>query len=144
MYEAVPPGRLDGSIAAYVCKPFSVGELLSACQAALAARVVSPASGDRREPRRNFRAETTVLDDAGKPMLRAYLLQLSPKGFRLELAVPLEAGDLIRIACHIPGREAPLQLQGRVRWRCERTLGAELTDVSPRDQELLLQLVQSH
>jgi DNA-binding response OmpR family regulator len=141
MYDAVPAGRLDGSVAAYVCKPFSVGELLAACEAALSADSVSPAYGNRKEARRNFRAESTVLDDKGRPVLRAFLMQVSRRGFRLELALPLEAGDPISVACHIPGRETPLVLQGRVRWRCDQSLGAELTEVSPRDRQLLEQLV---
>jgi DNA-binding response OmpR family regulator len=130
MYEVVPPGHLGPCVAGYVIKPFSREQLVTTCRAALAAAPAAPATGSRREPRRTFVVE------------RGQLTQVSPHGFRLELAIPVQEGDPLRVTFRLPGREDPLELRGLVRWRSDVTIGAEINDLSARDEALLRELIE--
>jgi DNA-binding response OmpR family regulator len=139
--EVVPPGHLGEYVAGYVRKPFTISQLTSACARALTTPQILPASGSRKEPRRSFVVEATLLSETGAPVMRADVHQLSPKGFQLELAIPIRPGDPVRIAFQIPGRERPLELCGQVRWQNESTLGAEIAEVSTMDQAALRELM---
>jgi len=139
MHEILPPGHLNPYVTGYVCKPFDIGQLLKTCAGALAASMVE-AGGSRKEARRTFLVETTLLSESGIPLAQGQLVQLSRGGFRVELGVALEPGDAVRIAFRLPGREEPLRVTGRVRWRTEFTLGAEIDDVPVKDEALLRQL----
>jgi CheY-like chemotaxis protein len=141
MREIVPPGHLSQYVTGYVFKPFDVNQLVKTVRQTLAAPPVIPASGSRREPRRTFIVETTLLSDAGIPLAMGQLLQLSRGGFRLELAIPYRTGDKVRVTCRIPGQNDPLTLRGKVRWRQDLTLGVEIDDLEPKDEELLKNIV---
>jgi CheY-like chemotaxis protein len=140
MHEILPPGHLNPYVTGYVCKPFDIGQLLKTCAGAIAAAPPVEAGGTRKEARRTFLVETTLLSESGIPLAQGQLVQLSRGGFRVELGVALEPGDAVRIAFRLPGREEPLRVTGRVRWRTEFTLGAEIDDVPPKDEALLRQL----
>jgi CheY-like chemotaxis protein len=139
--EIVPPGRLGEYIVGYVRKPFAIKQLLAACERVLSVPQVLPAVGSRKEPRRSFVVEATLLSELGAPAMCADLHQVSGKGFQLELAIPIKTGDPVRIAFQIPGREKPLQLCGQVRWQNESTLGAEIAEMSSSDQQVLRELI---
>ena len=141
LHEVVPPGHLSPHIAGYVIKPFSRDQLLKMCQTAIDAPLNAPAEGSRRETRRTFVVETTLLSESGLALARGQLVQISHHGFRLELAIPVKEGDAVRVAFRLPGREDPLELRGQVRWRNEVTIGAEINDLSPKDEELLRELL---
>jgi CheY-like chemotaxis protein len=144
MREAVPPGDLAQCIAGYIQKPFDIGQLIKTCANVLAApEMLSPASGSRKDARRTFVVETTLLSEDGTPLALGQLLQVSRHGFRLELGIAVKSGDPVRIAFRVPGREQPLQLSGRVCWRQEFTLGAEAEGLSAEDRALLQELVGS-
>jgi CheY-like chemotaxis protein len=140
MHEVLPPGDLNQYVSGYVCKPFDISQLLKTCAGAIATAPVVPAVGSRREARKTFLVETTLLSESGIPLGRGQLVQLSRGGFRVEVGVALEPGDPVRVAFKLPGRDEPLRLNGRVRWRSEFTLGAEIDEVPPQDQELLTKL----
>jgi DNA-binding response OmpR family regulator len=140
MHEVLPPGHLNPFVTGYVCKPFDIGLLLKTCAGAIASQATIPATGARKEARRTFLVETTLLSESGIPLAQGQLVQLSRGGFRVELGVALEPGDAVRIAFRLPGREEPLRLLGHVRWRTEFTLGAEIDDVPAQDEALLRQL----
>lgn len=139
--EDVAPGQLGPCVAGYLRKPFAVARFLDACARAIAIPTTVPASGNRKDPRRSFVVEATLLSGQGAPAVRADLRQISRRGFQIELVIPIQPGDPVRIAFQVPGREKPLELSGRVRWRDERTLGAEIEKVSPTDQALLQGLI---
>lgn len=143
MHEVLPPGHLNPYVTGYVCKPFDIGHLLKTCAGAIATHPVIAASGSRRQARKTFLVETTLLSDTGIPLGKGQLVQLSRGGFRVEVGVALEPGAQVRIAFRLPGREEPLRLAGRVRWRTEFMLGAEIDDVPAQDQEILRQLTDS-
>jgi CheY-like chemotaxis protein len=138
--EVLPPGHLNQHVTGYVCKPFEVSQLLAACTAALTKATVVHAAGARKEARRTFHVEATLLSLAGVPLTRGQLIQVSPGGFRAEMPVGLRPGDLIRIGFRLPPRKDPVRVTGRVRWQTETTLGAQIEDVSPEDAALLGEL----
>jgi CheY-like chemotaxis protein len=142
MREIVPPGHLGPYVTGYVFKPFDVTQLVKTCKQTLASVPLEPAGGSRKEPRRTFLVETTLLSDAGLPLAVGQLLQLSRGGFRLELAIPYRVGDKVRVTCRIPGQRDPLTLRGHVRWRQDLTLGVEIDDLEPKDEEALQQIVE--
>jgi CheY-like chemotaxis protein len=141
MHEIVPPGHLTRYVTGYVFKPFDLKQLLRMCAAAMAAPGMEPVQGTRREGRRNFIVETTLVSEAGTPLVRGHLLQLSRGGFRLELAIPLQTGDPVRVTFRIPGHAGPLLLKGHVRWHHDLTLGAEIDELTAEDEKILRDLV---
>ena len=140
MHEVLPPGHLNPYVTGYVCKPFDIGHLLKTCAGAIAANPVISAGGSRRESRKTFLVETTLMSETGIPLGKGQLVQLSRGGFRVEVGVAMEPGSQVRIAFRLPGRDEPLRLTGRVRWRTEFMLGAEIDDVPALDQRLLEEL----
>lgn len=142
MHEVLPPGHLNPYVTGYVCKPFDIGHLLKTCAGAIDTQAIVPAGGSRRESRKTFLVETTLLSETGIPLGKGQLVELSRGGFRVEVGVAVEPGALVRIAFRLPGREEPLRVLGRVRWRTEFMLGAEIDDVAPLDSALLRQLTE--
>jgi DNA-binding response OmpR family regulator len=140
MHEVLPPGDLNQFVSGYVCKPFDIGQLLKTCAGAIASAPMVPAGGTRREARKTFLVETTLLSETGIPLGQGQLVQLSRGGFRVEVGVALEPGDPVRVAFKLPGRDEPLRLTGRVRWRSEFTLGAEIDEIPGDDRDLLKKL----
>lgn len=140
--EIVPPNHLTRYVTGYVFKPFNVAQLMRTCEAALALPRIIPASRSRKEPRRTFLVETTLVSDSGLPLATAQLLQVSRGGFRLEIAIPLQTGDAVRVSFRVPGRAEPLTLRGHVRWRQDFTLGAQIDDLSEEEEHLLMQLLE--
>jgi CheY-like chemotaxis protein len=141
-HEILPPGHLTRYVTGYVFKPFDVTQLLRTCDAALASASVVPKGGNRKESRRTFLVETTLVSESGLPLAQAQLLQVSRGGFRVELAIPLQTGDPVRIAFRVPGRSEPLILQGHVRWRQDFTLGAEIENLSPEHERILREIAE--
>jgi CheY-like chemotaxis protein len=139
--EVVPPGDLNAYVAGIVTKPFAVTQLLKTIELALSRppRLRSPEA--RKEPRRTFVVQTTLLSEAGQPLAIGHIEELSPRGFRLDISIRVQEGDSIRVAFQIPGREQSVDLKGRVKWRDAGTLGAEIEDVSEADAALLRQLL---
>jgi two-component system OmpR family response regulator len=141
-HDVVPPGQLCRYIAGYLIKPFSVDQLAKICETALASPPVIPPSGARKEARRTYVVKTTLLSETGSPLLQGELVQLSRHGFRLEISIPLAAGDGVRVAFRVPGRPEPLEITGKVRWQNQVSLGAEIENLSAADEELLRQLLE--
>jgi CheY-like chemotaxis protein len=141
LHDSVPPGHLNQYVTGFVAKPFDVPHLLNVCREAIAAGPVAPAQGSRKEHRRTFLIETTLLSERGRPLTRGQIVQVSQNGFRAELAVALEPGDRVRVAFQLPPRKEPVTLTGSVRWRTEFTLGAQIEGASEEDTALLRELV---
>jgi CheY-like chemotaxis protein len=141
MNEAVPPGHLTQSVAGYLFKPFKIDQLVNNCKTVLEAPSVwDPPGGKRKESRRLYVAETTLLSRDGVPLAVGQLRDVSRKGFCIQLAIPVSEGDPVRVAFRVPGRDEPLRLNGRVVWRSDNTLGAELDELTP-EQEAELRLL---
>lgn len=140
--EIVPPGHLQPCVAGSITKPFDVERLLDLCTRVLTSPAVEPAGRARKEPRQTFVVETTLLSDGGLPLALGQITQLSRGGFRVELSIPLAPGDGIRVAFRWPGRPDPLVLNGRVRWRDDQALGAEIETMSDNEASLLKELLE--
>ena len=139
--EVVPPGPLNRYVAGIVTKPFAVTQLIKAIELALSRRTDPRTPEERKDRRRTFVVQTTLLSESGEPLAIAHLEEISPRGFRLELAIRISEGDPIRVAFQVPGREDPVEIRGRVKWRDGRTLGAEIEDLGEADARLLQQLL---
>jgi len=136
-------GRFRECIAACLFKPVKPSEFLGTCRRILdlSERAEGFPEERRREARRPLIVEVTVLSSEGLPTLLGSLVDLSVRGFQLELGVPLKPGDPIRALLPIPGT-TPLDLEGRIRW-CKAlpggfVVGGELGRIDP-DQVLILE-----
>ncbi|HET7295170.1 MAG TPA: response regulator [Vicinamibacteria bacterium] len=145
-YATFARGIREGGTA-FVCKPFRFHELVATCQ-----RLLLPGTkaasfpGDRRAtPRRTLMVEVRVLSRERAPIALGELVNLGPGGAQVDLGVPLEVGDGVRVAFHIPGGEAPLSLGGQVRWRSPAprgfSHGLRFQDLSPLEERQLAELL---
>ena len=89
--------------------------MLGACERALSVPQVLPATGSRKEPRRSFTVEATLLSELGAPVMRADLHQLSSSPPESKTQKP---------SCSIPVRaRASLSVGPSSCWRTVRTNG---------------------
>lgn len=124
-YGTFARGVREGA-SAYVCKPFRFHELVATCQGVLLAggkKQAAVTEERRRERRRRLMVEVKVLSKEKHPIALGELANLSAAGAQVDLGVPLEPSDSVRVAFHIPGAGNPLSLEGRVRWRTEAARG---------------------
>lgn len=129
-------------VAAYVFKPFRIRELLVTCDRILHS-AESKASGvileRRHEPRRTLTVEVKVLSKEKAPIVLGDIINLSPGGAQVDLAAPLDPGELVCVAFHIPGGGSPLTLEGRVQWQQPATEGFShglvFTNLTPEGEE---------
>jgi CheY-like chemotaxis protein len=122
-YGTFARGVREGG-AAFVCKPFRFHELVATCQRLmLPGGRPSPGAERRREARRTLMVEVKVLSRDRAPIALGELVNLGPGGAQVDLGVPLELGDSVRVAFHIPGGETRLSIAGEVRWRASATRG---------------------
>jgi|SRR5262245_1846043 len=146
-YATFARGIREGGTA-FVCKPFRFHELVATCQ-----RLLLPGSragsfpGDRRaNPRRTLMVEVRVLSRDRAPIALGELVNLGPGGAQVDLGVPLEVGDGVRVAFHIPGGEEPLSLGGQVRWRSAAARGfshgLRFQDLSASEERQLSELLK--
>jgi CheY-like chemotaxis protein len=136
-------GRFRECIAACLFKPVRPSEFLGTCRRILDLRERAEGVPEerRREPRRRLIVEVTVHSPQGLPALLGTLVDVSARGFQLELGVPLKPGDPIRALLPIPG-SPPLDLEGRIRW-CRAlpggyVVGGALVRIDP-EQALILE-----
>ncbi len=110
----------------------------------MAARAEHFIQDRRRDNRRPLIVEVTLLTAQGRPSIRGTLIDLSRRGFQMELGVSLEAGTPVRALVPVPGC-GPLSLEGRVRWRQALPggflVGGDLLDVDPEKARRLAALL---
>ncbi len=145
-YATFARGIREGGTA-FVCKPFRFHELVATCQRLLLPGA-RPAAfpGDRRaSTRRTLMVEVKVLSRDRAPIALGELVNLGPGGAQVDLGVPLEVGDSVRVGFHIPGGEAPLGLEGQVRWRASAARGyahgLRFQNLSPSEERQLGELL---
>jgi CheY-like chemotaxis protein len=142
-YEMVPPGHLNHYVTGCLAKPFGIRQLLAICDSAIAGEVAEP-YGSRKETRRTFLVETTLLSENGTPLTRGQLVQLSLGGFRAEIPAVVQPGDIVHIEFGLPGRAEQVHVTGRVRWRTDFTLGAQIEGVGEEVAAVIKSLVQNN
>lgn len=142
LYETVPPGALARHVAGYLFKPFRGDDLVRMCADVLAAPLVIPASGARKEPRRTCVVQASVRSADGGVVATGRLLDVSRAGFRFEVSAPVEPGDAVIVSFLVPGEPVALELRGDVRWRGAVVMGAEMVGVTPAHRKLLGRFVE--
>jgi len=117
-YGSFARGVREGA-AAYVFKPFRFHELVATCQKVLLSGVrrSTVAEERRRSPRRSLMVDVKVLSKERAPIALGELVNLGLGGAQVDLGVPLEVEDSVRIAFHSPAGGFPLSLDGQIRWR---------------------------
>jgi hypothetical protein len=139
-------GRFRECILACLFKPLQPGAFLGTCRRVLdmAARAEDFIQDRRRDHRRPLIVEVTLLTAEGQPSIHGILIDLSRRGFQMELGVSLDPGTPLRALVPIPGA-ASLSLEGRVRWRQALPggflVGGDLLNVAPEKARLLESLL---
>jgi CheY-like chemotaxis protein len=112
-------GPFKDCIAAYLYKPVEPNELAAACRRILASRPETPsqAAERRQSKRRRIICKVVLLSRNGNPAVNGRLIDLSSTGIQMEIDAPLEMGDRIRVALHVPGPTPQVELEGLVLWR---------------------------
>jgi CheY-like chemotaxis protein len=145
--DEVPPGVLDRYVGGCVTKPFHVADLLVTCQRVLTGNLGRPAPSShadrRREPRRRFLVEATILAPDGTPLAIGMVTELSIGGVKLDLPVPIQPGSLVRVAFRLPGHRQPVDVSGRVRWREGLSLGLSVEEVGSDGVKIIQGIVGS-
>lgn len=143
--DDVPPGVLDRCVAGSVTKPFHMVDLLETCRRVLAdsENAVAPAGAERRrEPRRRFIVEATIMTSEGSPLAMGTVTELSIGGVQLDLAAPLEPGSHVRVEFRLPGRPEPLNVGGCIRWRKGFALGLALEEFADGTEQALKEIIE--
>jgi PilZ domain len=141
-HDLPPHHDLLHLLSGYLIKPFPVAHLLETCAVVLASPNVAHLER-RREPRRTFTVEAFLLSEGGRPSARGRLVQVSRHGFRVDGLTSSVPGDLVTAVFPVPGRAEPLRVMGRVRWRSDSALGAEIDTLPPNDEQLIRDLTGS-
>jgi DNA-binding response OmpR family regulator len=138
-------GPLGQSVAACLFKPVDAGRFVGICERVLRLADQRHHEGDWRvEPRRSFHAEVTV-DAGGRRTLTATLVDLSPRGFRIELPEPVGVGRAVRVSVRIPESPNGLAFDGRILWEKKLSrwtlAGGDLVSVGPEEARILAALI---
>lgn len=97
-------------VAAFISKPFRLGEVIETCRRI--AEGARPLQG--RTPPAETMPTVSVRSLAGELIASGQLLDLSPRGAQVELAVPLALAQKIQLTLQRGGR--PEMRTGEVRW----------------------------
>ena len=142
--DSVGPFSVMASVAAYIVKPFSTQELVTTCKKVVSARgSLAPGADDRRgTPRRTFVVQAQVLSLTGQSLGMGHIVELGPTGIRLDVNLPLDAGQEVEVVFRLPGHKEPLRAKSVVRWRQEPATGLELVQLDPEQAQRLLELIK--
>lgn len=97
-------------VAAFISKPFRLGEVVETCRRVLAGAV--PLTG--RSARGGGLPLVQVRDTAGTLLSTGRLLDLAPRGAQVDIDRPLTPGQLVILTVQVP--EGPLECSAEVRW----------------------------
>jgi CheY-like chemotaxis protein len=145
-YASFARGVREGA-SAYVFKPFRFHELVATCQKVLLSGVRRTVADERRKRnRRALMVDVKVLSKDRAPIALGELVNLGPGGAQIDLGVPLDVGDTVRIAFHSPAGGFPLSLDGEIRWRGAVPRGFShglvFAALSPDDERALAELLK--
>lgn len=148
-YATFARGVREGGTA-FVCKPFRFHELVATCQRLLMPglhpRGAASGAERRRDPRRTLMVEVKVLSRDRAPIALGELVNIGPGGAQVDLGVPLDLGDAVRVAFHIPGGENTLSIEGQVRWRTAAPRGfahgLKFQSLTPEEDRQLSELLR--
>jgi CheY-like chemotaxis protein len=137
-------------VAGVVYKPFHPRELVATCEKVLREKDKPgvPVVVERRlMPRRDLIMDVGV-GSVGSPMVVGKLAHLSRAGAELHLRGPLNAGQVVRLAMRLPGRPAPLVVEGQIQ-SCDAggetgdlVYGISFLNIANDTQDALTELTQ--
>jgi hypothetical protein len=133
-------------LAAFVTRPFHMGELIETCRRAIEAHERRPSRGAERrgDERRALQVAVHLLSSRGRPIALGELVDLSATGAQLILMVPFEVGDPVRLSLDPAQTGRILELHGVVRWQSSIATGyshgVEFEDLSPEARAQLQRL----
>jgi DNA-binding response OmpR family regulator len=138
-------GVARDAVSACIFKPVDTGRFLGTCERVLRLSEQHLRDGDWRfEARRALAAEVTVEIDR-PTSLTATLVNLSARGFRIELPEPVGVGRIIRVT--VRDAQKPLAFEARLLW--EKPLpeggtlaGGDVVGMSPEDKPTLTAMLQ--
>lgn len=137
-------GPFQECIAGHLYKPFRPLELIATCRRLLASSNAPEGAERRREARRRLVVDVFLLTQDGAPTVVGRLVDVSSRGLQMELDLPLDPGESVVVALHIPGPQAVLTLQGRLLWRNPAgpgfAYGVDIAGIPP-DKERILRSV---
>jgi CheY-like chemotaxis protein len=136
-------GTLADTVSAFIPKPFSLNALIATCQQVLGSKPAATSSDRRNDPRRQLVVNVTLLSESGQPLASGFTRDLGLCGAQIDLGVPLQLTQEIRLALHLPDYWEPLSLQGRVQWREGVVLGVQFVDPTSDDQRRLSTLLRA-
>jgi DNA-binding response OmpR family regulator len=142
--ESVGPFSMMASVTAYLVKPFSAADLVATCRKVATGRAPRPADvqDTRHEQRRMFVVEAKVLALAAGSRAEGHIVELSPRGLRLDVDLALAPGDAVQVTFRLPGYKDELRARGLVKWRHGIATGLELTDLEPDQAHRLQELMK--
>ena len=142
--DSVGPFSVMASVAAYIVKPFGTGDLVTTCRKVVATRAPKPPGVDERrnQSRRMFVVQAQVLSPTGQALGMGHIVELSPRGMRLDVNLPLTTGQEVEVVFRLPGAKDPIRARSVVRWRQEPATGLEMIDLDPTQAHQLEELVK--
>jgi DNA-binding response OmpR family regulator len=142
--ESVGPFGMMASVAACVTKPFAAADLVAICRRVAAGRPPRPSdvTDTRLDPRRMFVVEAKVVAPGASSIAKGHIVELSPRGLRVDVDLALEAGQVLEVTFVLPGYKEPLRARGVVRWREGVATGLELTELDPDQAQALKELMK--
>jgi DNA-binding response OmpR family regulator len=139
--EATPPGGLCRWITGYLFKPFRAAQLLERCEEVLARPAVTRPRGDRKEPRRAFIADATILGKDRTVIAVGLLVEISAGGLRLSVASLVKPDQYVTVQFRVPGQAQHIEVSGTVQWSDPVQTAIGLATVDGSDDAVLRALV---
>jgi DNA-binding response OmpR family regulator len=132
---------LSHHVRGHFTKPITPRSLLRACRRLLEipdAEQRSPDEERRSEPRQTMIGDVVFLTSKGHPSFSGQLLELSKNGARIDvgmnLAALLEKGRVLRLSIKLPPSFQQFEIEARVEWRKESTIGMNFVNMTPHLQ----------
>jgi DNA-binding response OmpR family regulator len=135
------------AVSGHISKPFSAQALIARCERLLARAGVdaspqpAPRLERRKEPRRAFLGQVTVLTERGHPTVSGEIYDISAGGARIELGpVPATAfppGSRLRLSVGLPLGFEPLELEASIEWCRDEAVGVSFEDLPTEARQRL-------
>ncbi|MBN2371506.1 MAG: PilZ domain-containing protein [Vicinamibacteria bacterium] len=132
---------LSHHVRGHLTKPISPHSLLSACRRLIETPVAPQRSANderRSEPRRAMIGDVVFLTSKGRPSFSGQLLELSRNGARVDVgALPetsLAEGRTLRLSLRLPPSFQQFEIEARMEWRKEATIGVSFLNLAPHLQ----------
>jgi DNA-binding response OmpR family regulator len=139
--EVTPPDGLCRWINGYLFKPFRARQLLERCEDVLARPAVTYPRGDRKEARRTFIADATILGKDRTVIALGLLVEVSAGGLRLRVASLVKPNQYVTVVFRVPGHAQHIEVAGTVQWSDPVTMAVGLAIADGADDAVLRALV---